>query len=255
MALFISRNISLTCALNFYSNILSTFLMKFKKPSLKNQRKIELAIILSIAIISILIWNTIIIYPIKLFVVLLHEITHGLASIFTGGEVIAIKINYYLGGSCLTSGGSEIIIASAGYLGSLICGAFLFLSAYNYKFSLWFSTSLSIILVLFTIILIQGTLGIIFTLLFAIILFISPRYFNKVINSYLFKSVGIISCLYIIIDIKEDLISLSYRETDAQLLSDLTGISAIIWGLAWFVISIIVVFYLLRLSFRKGFAI
>ena len=45
-------------------------------------------------------WDTIFIYPIKLFVVALHEFSHGVAAILTGGSIVRIEIDYRIGGLC-----------------------------------------------------------------------------------------------------------------------------------------------------------
>lgn len=193
-----------------------------------------------------------IIYPIKLFVVLLHEISHGLAAIFSGGRVISINIDLQLGGATSIEGGNAFIIASAGYLGSLLWGALLFISGYDYKFSLWNTTIISIILLLFAANFVTGSIGLVLAMIFLVILFVSPRYFPKKLNAYLLKSLGLISALYSFIDIKEDILTSDQRQSDALILSQITGINPIIWGLIWLGISSIIIFYLLKYSFRKG---
>ena len=223
-----------------------------RKLSLKNRRRIELGIILFITLLSFLLWDSFVIYPIKLFVVLFHEISHGIAAVVSGGKIIGIEVNYALGGKCIITGGSDILIASTGYIGSLIFGTLLFLSAYDHKNNLILTTILAGILIIFTANYIRGTEGILFTLTVAVILLLSPRILNKTINSYLMKILGLISCFYAIIDIKEDLLTLTYRLTDAQILADITGIPAIIWGLSWFLISLAVVYFIIRYSYKKG---
>lgn len=62
----------------------------------KQEKKIpdkykELSILLTIVLFSILLWDTFLIYPIKLFVVIWHEIAHGFAAIFTGGRIHGLQ--------------------------------------------------------------------------------------------------------------------------------------------------------------------
>ena len=40
---------------------------------------------LGIALAALALWDTFLVYPFRLFVVFLHEISHGLAAVFTGG--------------------------------------------------------------------------------------------------------------------------------------------------------------------------
>ena len=43
-------------------------------------------------------WNTVFVYPLKIFVVFMHEVSHGLAAIATGGRIVEIQINPQQGG-------------------------------------------------------------------------------------------------------------------------------------------------------------
>ena len=60
---------------------------KKKKLSKEQKKQIELGIILFVLLLAFLLWNTFLIYPIKLFVVLTHEMSHGIAAIVSGGKL------------------------------------------------------------------------------------------------------------------------------------------------------------------------
>ena len=60
-----------------------------------------------------------------------------------------------------------------------------------------------------------------------------------------------VSIIYVFTDIKEDLLTLTYRETDAQLLFELTGIKAWIWGLSWFLLTAAAIYFLVRYSIKN----
>ncbi|HPN38008.1 MAG TPA: M50 family metallopeptidase [Melioribacteraceae bacterium] len=204
-----------------------------------------------IVLISILLWNSIIIYPIKIFVVLLHEISHGLIALLTGGTIEKIEIDFNLGGSCNIINGNYLFIAFAGYLGSLFWGSLLFLFAFDKNKLKYFSTFLSFLFLYFVANYISGIIGIIFSLFYIVILFIFPRYFSYKANKLFFASVGLTSCLYVLTDIKEDIFVTEFRVTDAQLLSEYIGLSPFFWGTIWLLISIAVVFYIVRLKLFK----
>ncbi|MFC2082366.1 M50 family metallopeptidase [Bacteroidota bacterium] len=216
----------------------------------KKKKQIELGILIFISIISILLWNSYVVYPIKMFVVLIHEICHGLAAFFTGGKIISVFIETNLGGGCTLEGGIPFVIASSGYLGSLFIGALLFLSGDSDKLSMWVCTGLAALLLIFAANFIEGTAGIVTALVFAILVFSSPRFFNQTVHLYLMKILGLVSCLYVIVDMKEDLLTLQYRLTDAQMLADITGGPAVVWGLIWLAISITVVYFLFKHSYK-----
>jgi len=65
-------------------------------------------------------WQTPLVTPLKILVVYLHELSHGIAAIVTGGEIVKISISPDIGGVIWTRGGSRFLVLSAGYLGSLL---------------------------------------------------------------------------------------------------------------------------------------
>jgi hypothetical protein len=223
-----------------------------KKLTKKQKSLIELSIIILFALIAVFFWDTLFIYPVKLFAVLMHELSHGIAAIVTGGKVASIEISPYLGGHCLSKGGNVYAIAFAGYPGSIFWGALLFYSAYNYKAGTWITTFVALMIVILSIMYVDGAFSLVMSSAFAAFLFFSPRFFNKTVNHYLIKFLGLTSCLYVIVDIKEDLITLAYRETDAQLLANLTKVPSIYWGVLWLAVSVIVLYFLLKFSYKKG---
>ncbi len=231
-----------------------------KKKS-KKRRKIKLVgnsakelIILSvIAVFAILFWNTGVIYPVKLLVVILHEMSHALVAIFTGGSVTAMDVSTNLAGGVTSEGGNEFLIASAGYLGSLVFGILIFISADNRKLSIWISTIIAVLLLLFTANFFSNPIVIFFSLLFAALFYSSPRFFKKEVNYWTMRTIGLLSSMYVLFDIKEDLLTLAYRKNDAQQLAIITSAPAIVWGIIWFVITLSALFFLIRFSyFRKS---
>ncbi len=71
-------------------------------------------------LLVLLLWPLPIINPIKLLVVLIHEISHVVAAYATGGVVFGIVIDPGGAGATLGIDGSPLIIAMAGYTGSLL---------------------------------------------------------------------------------------------------------------------------------------
>ncbi len=62
-------------------------------------------------------------YPVTLFVTLIHEVCHALAAVVTHGSVVNLRISRDLSGLTITTGGVVPVIASAGYVGASIIGA------------------------------------------------------------------------------------------------------------------------------------
>ena len=184
--------------------------IKFKLSKTQKQL-LEFAVLAIISLISFFFWDSFFIYPIKIFVVLSHEISHGLATIFTGGKLQSILLTSTLGGATYTIGGNKFVIASAGYLGSLSFGVLLFISGYNTNVRKVVGIVFAIILILFAANFISGALGRVISVVFALLFIILPFYTDEVVNSYFFKIFGLISTFYVVIDIKEDLFSNIYR--------------------------------------------
>jgi hypothetical protein len=72
-------------------------------------------------------------YPCKLFVTLVHESSHALAAIATGGSVERITISPDTSGLTLTRGGSRLITLCAGYTGATLFGAILLILLHKRK--------------------------------------------------------------------------------------------------------------------------
>ena len=81
-------------------------------------------------------WDTAFIYPLKIFVVLLHEVSHAIAIWATGGVVDHIVLDPRQGGATLGRGGSAFLALSAGYLGSLLWGTALVLLQFGMALAL-----------------------------------------------------------------------------------------------------------------------
>ena len=68
-----------------------------------------------------------------------HEISHGVAALITGGEIIRIELDLRGSGVCYTRGGVPFIVSIAGYLGAALSGMLFYLSVtglgwYNVRF-------------------------------------------------------------------------------------------------------------------------
>lgn len=212
---------------------------------------LELSLIIGLAIFSLIFWETPIVYPIKIFIVLMHEINHAIIAIFTGGSVESIRFSLNLSGLTITKGGNLLLIASAGYLGSLILGVLLYLSADMMRLRKWLTAGLSITILVVTVNLIEGGVQIFLSLLIALFFFILPRYINEKFIKLFLKFIGLTSCLYVLVDIKQDLLTTTLRETDTQILEYILGVPALLIGFIWFIVSIIVVVFMIKKSFNR----
>jgi hypothetical protein len=192
-------------------------------------------------------WDTAIIYPLKLFVVLLHEVSHAAAAVATGGTVERILLNAQQGGATYTRGGSPFITLSAGYLGSLLWGALFVILAFNrWLKPRWIVGGVGASVLLLTLFLVRGLFGFGFGILFAAGLLAGARYLGQGLNRTLLLGLGLTSTLYAILDIKSDVLDRPHLPSDAAMLAEMTGIPTAVWGFLWIGIALLVSAWLLK---------
>ena len=185
-------------------------------------------------------WDTIFIYPIKLFVVVLHEFSHGIAAILTGGSIVRIEIDYRIGGLCYTQGGSTFFVASAGYLGSIVWGGIILMIAVRTRRDKLLGMVIGGLLALLALVYIRNPFGFFFTVGFGLALGAISFFARDAVVDLLLKFLGMTSCLYVIIDIKEDLIQRSGVGSDADAIAKLLGAPALSVpiGIFWILLAL-----------------
>ncbi len=198
-----------------------------------------------------LLWDTPFAYPIRVFVVFLHEISHGLAAVATGGSIRRIELSPLLGGACHCPGGNAFLTLSAGYLGSLGWGALLLEAGRRAGRKADRVTHLvgAAVLIL-TVLFVRGWFGIAFGVLFGAGLIVAARSLSWKANRVLLAGLGLTSALYAILDIKVDVLDRPHLRSDAAMLADLTGIPTIAWGVLWIGIALVISSRLLLRAFR-----
>ena len=225
--------------------------------ALKSNQK-QLLIIVFLLAGAIVLWDTAVIYPIKLFVVMLHEMSHGLMAELFGGDIIKIQIDYRIGGYCQytvpDSFIGRLLIASAGYLGSLLWGVIILIAAIRTDQDRKISLIIGLVLLVLSWFVIKTgeTFGIVMTLGFALFMLISFKYLSNTFHDYFLKFIGLVSCLYVIIDIKSDLIDRSGVGSDADAIAEMTGIPSLLIGVTWFLIALVIVYFTLKYAYRKS---
>jgi hypothetical protein len=218
--------------------------------------KFQILYLAIMIIIAALFWNTFFIYPIKLFVVMLHEMSHGLMAVLFGGTILQIQIDPQIGGYCQytmepTFWGS-FMTASAGYLGSLFWGTLILVLAVKSKKDKYISLVIGLVLLwLSYFVLKSGELfGTIMTAGLGVFMLIAFKYFSPVFHDLWLKFIGITSCFYVILDIKDDLIDRTNIGSDADQIAELTGFSSQLIGVTWILIAVFTLFIALRYIYR-----
>lgn len=220
----------------------------------KKYQSIHLIVLI---VLVTLLWNTLLVYPIKLFVVMLHEMSHGLMAIAFGGQIIEIQISQHIGGYCLYTISptfwSEFMTGSAGYLGSLFWGSLILVLAVKSERDKYITLLIGMILIILSYFVLQSGefFGTAMTFGLGLFMLIAFKYFGTFFHDLWLKFLGITSCAYVILDIKGDLIDNSNIGSDADAIAALTGIPSVIVGVIWMVIAVITMFMVLRYVYQK----
>jgi hypothetical protein len=198
-------------------------------------------------------WNTVLIYPLKLFVVLLHELSHGVVAVATGGTIQAITLSPQEGGSCLCPGGSAFLTLSAGYLGSLGWGAVLLES--SRLEGRWPRLALGgtgVVVFGLALFFVGNAFGIIFSAAFGLALLAAARFLPPRAARPILVTLGLTSCLYALLDIKSDIFDRPWLPSDARMLAELTGVHTLVWGVLWIAIALAASALLFRRAYRQA---
>ncbi len=174
------------------------------------------------------------IYPIRLFVTFVHEMSHVLATVLTGGTVHSFEVSPDTSGAVTSSGGVGFIISSAGYVGTAILGTLCvhFLRTGSYG---------RIVLSTFTVLMLCSVLlafGNLFTLAWSLIILggfvLVLLKFPRSAADYVATFVSVQLMFNAFHDMKTLVfLSTTNTHTDAMNMQAATGVPAIVWALAW----------------------
>jgi hypothetical protein len=194
------------------------------------------------------------VYPFRIFVTFIHEGGHALATLATLGEVERVVINPNGSGETYSVGGLQLLIANAGYLGSMLFGASLLVlcrRGRNARAALGVTAAVVLALTVFF----SGSVfswfsGIALTI--ALALFASTA--NVRVAHFFLSFLAIQCCLNAVFDLRTILLISTFTNSpsDAYNLERLTHIPALIWASVWIVISAIVLWAALRTYVRGG---
>jgi len=184
-------------------------------------------------------WDTPIVYPLRVLVVFFHELSHGLMAVITGGRVDFIALHPAEGGVTWVGGGNRFLTLSAGYLGSMVWGAILLLASMKPARAAVVNRLLAVLILLVTLAWVRPMLGFgwVFGAVAGLGLAFAAGRLSSNGNALVLRVIGLTSCLYALFDIKSDIFDRPGRTSDAVLLAEMTGIHAFIWGGFWLLLS------------------
>jgi hypothetical protein len=197
-------------------------------------------------------WSTPFVFPLKIFVVFLHELSHGLAAVLTGGSIVRIELSPDEGGLCTTLGGWPFVITSAGYLGSLLFGASFLVAGGRARPAVQgLLVGLTGAAVLGgTVSWVRTAFGFAWGVGAGAALLAVAVWLPRGAAVFVLRLLGVTSCLYAVWDIVSDLVLRSVPRSDANALARMTGIPGIVWGLLWAAAAVWILLSALRAAAR-----
>ena len=193
-------------------------------------------------------WQTPFVVPLKILIVFFHELSHALATIVTGGEVVSLSVSPDQGGLVLSRGGNRFITLSAGYLGSLLIGVALLVSASRSKADRVVMAGLGIVTLVMAGLYVRETFVLGFTIGAGVVMLLFARFLGHAANDLVLRVIGLTSVIYVPFDIFSDTIARSELRSDARMLAEEFGGTTILWGILWLLISLVVIAW----CFRRG---
>lgn len=211
-------------------------------------------------------------YYFNIFVTFIHEGSHALVALLTGGKILSLSVKADGSGVVYsTSSGfiGQILTSSAGYLGAIIFGIILLIltRCFSSKKIIYFSSfTIFFITIFFSVIspmqnntpfqikIENNSFTIIAGLLLSLTLFIIGKVLHKVINDFLILLLSTQCLLNAVIDLKTlFIISSSYGNivhNDAVNMENVTGIPSIVWAILWIWLSILMILMGLKIYIK-----
>lgn len=222
---------------------------------------------LAILILVVALWNTVVMKPLKIFAVFLHELGHSLMAVVFGNGIQGFRINLDESGYALTlpkSTFSAFMIANGGYLGSVLF-ALLILYLKRTALKKFILGTAAILLLGVSIAYGKSVFTIIYAAVFAGFVLLLYMLHNEKINDWVIDIIGVACAAYAVYDTFVDtiLLQLNLRlhwiqgwktvqpQTDAVQLQQMTHVPAMLWGLLWLVIACLAIYSVIATGGRR----
>jgi hypothetical protein len=201
--------------------------------------KRRLVLPLAFGLLFVVLFDSPFVYPFRLFVVFLHEISHGIAAVATGGEIVAIAISPDEGGVCLTRGGWPFLILNAGYLGSLLFGALFLLLGARRRSAAPVVAAIGAFTLVATLLYVRSVFGFAYCLLMGLAFLVVATKLPSEVSEVVLAAIGAMSALYAVADMTSDAIVRHAAASDAAQLAQATGLPTLLWGVLWIAASVV----------------
>lgn len=216
-------------------------------------------------VVTVLLWQlpeilnnsqlSVLVYPFRLFVTLVHELGHGTAAMLSGGEFISLEVMTTGAGLATTRGGSRFFIIQMGYLGATFFGAIMLIFANRLKNPRWLTGLVGLfcggITIFLGVNLMTKFVGLMVFMLFILLAWKGPDWLNLFALNLLAMMVGL-NALMDIWGLLGNLNITAYgTPNDAVAMQKLTFLPAALWAVFWVAVSVIILAGAVYITFIK----
>lgn len=198
------------------------------------------------------------VYPFQLFVTLIHELSHGLAALLTGGRFLEFTITFNASGLATTAGGWRWLIIPAGYLGAALFGGFLLVLVHRSpgnRERRWLAIGLGVFFALMTVLFARNLTAMAVGGLAALALLLLGWYGPPLLllfGLYLLAVQAALNAVDSLLGLMQLNSGPFQLPNDAQTMADLTHIPAVVWAILWSLTALVVLIGSIYLSLRRG---
>ena len=213
--------------------------------------------LLALAIALIVLWQvpwlSWLVYPFRLFGTFVHELSHGLAALATGGHFQRFSVQPDLSGLAWSAGGVRMIVTSAGYIGSAIFGGILIALHARWLSARTMLYAMTIVFALLCLLFVRNLFGIASALALTAALLFATLKLPEAWRDSLLKVLALqlildgYSSLFTVFQLSREGVS----QTDAYTMSQLTWLPASAWAVIWMLTSTAILVGVLRFAMKR----
>ena len=213
--------------------------------------------LLGIALALVVLWQVPwlgwVAYPFRLFGTFVHELSHGLAAIATGGHFQRFSVSPDLSGLAWSAGGIRVVVSSAGYIGSAIFGGVLIALHARWFPARVLLLGMGVVVGVLCVLFVRNLFGVAGALAITAALLFAGLKLGEAWRDGLLK----VLALQLILDGYNSLFTVLHlarggdAQTDAHAMAQLTWLPATFWAVAWMLASTAILFGVLRYAMRR----
>ena len=198
-------------------------------------------------------WLGWLVYPFRVFGTFVHELSHGLAAIATGGDFVRFAVSPDLSGVAHSAGGWRTVVASAGYVGSAVFGGVLLVLHARLLSSRVLLFGLGLLFGMLCLLFVRNLFGIVAGLAITAALVLAALRLTLAVRDLLID----VLALQLILDGYDSLFTVfalagdASVRSDARTMEELTWLPATWWAVIWMLVSTAMLLGALKLAVRR----